>query len=99
MFGGKNIRWDKTSGGTKRPEGQNVRRQNGQQDKTSVGQNVRGEKRPARKKVPFDQWEKISANVGKKRPAGKDTWQGKMSPFQTHIIRLFFRCLPSYSTV
>jgi hypothetical protein len=45
-------------------------------------------KRPARKKVlPFDQWEKISFNVGKKRPWEKKRLARKKVPaFQTHII-------------
>ncbi len=68
---------------TECPEGQNIRRQNNQRDKTSVGtKRPQGKrKRPARKKVPFDQWEK-------KRPARK-----KVPAFQTlrplHAI-LFF---------
>jgi hypothetical protein len=52
---------DKTSVGTKRPVTERPA------DKTSVGtKRLRGKrKRPARKNVPFDQWEKLCSNVGK----------------------------------
>jgi hypothetical protein len=60
--GGTKRPGEKTSGGTKHPGGQNLRRHNDRQEKTSVGtKRPRGKRKlPARKKVPFDQWEKIS---------------------------------------
>jgi hypothetical protein len=55
---GKNILRDKMSGGTKRPEEQNVWRQKDQLDKMSVGKKIRREKENVQQgKVPFDQWE------------------------------------------
>jgi hypothetical protein len=58
---GKNVRRDKTFGGTKRLEGQYIRRQTDRRDKTSVGK----KKTSGKEKSPFDQWGKISFNIGK----------------------------------
>jgi hypothetical protein len=71
---------DKTSVGTKRPWGQNVRG-----DKTSVGQNIRGDKRSVGQKVrrterPWGQnvcGDKTS--VGTKRPWTKRPWTKRLS--------------------
>jgi hypothetical protein len=69
---GKNIWRDKasrgkTSGGAERPGEQNVRRDKMSGDRTTGGtKHPRGKRiRPGRKKVSFDQWEKISSNVRK----------------------------------
>ncbi len=58
---GQNVWRDKTSRGTKHPVTERPVGQNIHGDKMSAGKR----KRLARKKVPFDQWEKISSNVGK----------------------------------
>jgi hypothetical protein len=68
----RNVRRDKTSMGTKRPWGQNVRT-----DKTSVGQNVRTDKTFGQTKRPtdktFGQTKRLSdkTSVGTKRPPNK----------------------------
>jgi hypothetical protein len=61
---------DKTSVGTKRPWGQNVR-----SDKTSVGQNVRGDKRSVGQnnrwtKCPADKMSVRTKRPWTKRPSG-----------------------------
>ncbi len=56
---GQNVRRDKTSVGTKRPWGQNIR-----SDKTSIGQNVRGDKTSGGQNIHGDK-----TSVGTKRPS------------------------------
>ncbi len=74
---GQNVRKDKTSVGTKRPDGQNVRR-----TKRPWGQNVRQTKCPADK-----------TSMGTKRPWGQNVRGDKTSMDKMSIWVIFTRAL------